>query len=128
MIIVPMTEMLLREGMAYHGRKPFTGQANEYFPFQQDPKPLSVTRTFKDGKLHGKVTFYYNNGQKRSEIPYDNGVKEGEATNWFMTGEVQWKRTFKQNLLEGDSIRYNQNGDITTHLIFSKGQISKPVK
>ena len=129
-IIVPMKEMLLRDGIAYHGRKlkPFTGQANEYFPFKQDPQPLSVTRQFKEGKLHGMVTFFFNNGQKRSEIPYENGIKQGEATNWYMTGEVQWKRSFNQNQLEGDSIRYNQKGEVLTHIIFNKGQIAKAIK
>ena len=130
LIIVPMNEMFLRDGIAYHGRKlkPFTGQAKEYFPFKQDPQPLSVSRHFKEGKLHGMVTFYYNNGQKRSEIPYENGIKQGEATNWYMTGEVQWKRSFNQNQLDGDSIRYNQKGDVLTHIVFSKGQIAKAIK
>ena len=125
-----MNEMLLREGVAYHGRKrePFTGQANEYFPFKKDPQPIKAIRNFKDGKLHGTTTFFYNNGQKSSEIHYENGVREGIATNWFMTGEIKWVRSFKQNALDGEAITYNQMGEILTHLIYSKGAVVKAIQ
>ena len=130
-IVVPMEELIQsQEGLIYHDKSktPFTGKATEHFPFQLANPPLKVTRHFKEGKIHGLTTWYFNDGNKRLEMSFHEGRKEGLATNWYKTGEVQWKRTFKNDLLEGDSIKYQQDGQVKTHVIYNKGMVVKSIK
>lgn len=130
-IVVPMDELIQSpEGLIYHEKSkvPFTGQANEHFPFKLANPPLKVTRNFKEGKIHGLTTWYFNDGNKRLEMFFSEGKKEGPATNWYKTGVVQWKRTFQNDLLQGDSIKYKQDGEIQTHVVYQKGVVVKAIK
>ena len=51
--------------------------------------------------------------EKFIEIEYSGGRKNGRAVNWHRNGQVQWERTFKSDQLDGDSIRYDSEGNIT---------------
>ena len=42
--------------------------------------------TYKDGKPDGLWTYWYENGQKKSEVTYKNGKKNGKWTTWYKDG------------------------------------------
>jgi antitoxin component YwqK of YwqJK toxin-antitoxin module len=109
-------------------KNPFTGRADEFYPFQEANPPVKVTRNFKAGKLHGLVIYYFNDGSKRAEIRYMEGKKSGLATNWYKSGVVQWKRTFKDDVLDGDFMRYKPDGELSTHVIYTNGVVTKAIK
>jgi antitoxin component YwqK of YwqJK toxin-antitoxin module len=118
-----------REGLFYNKqtKKPFTGLVNEFFPFK-DIKQIRVSRHFKDGKQHGLRSQFYNDGKKFIEISYIKGKKHGRAVNWHRSGQITWERHFKEDQLDGDSIRYDPDGNVTQHVIYKMGRIEKAIK
>ena len=118
-----------RDGLYYNKqtKKPFTGRVDELFPFK-DTRQVRVSRHFKAGKMHGLRTQYYNDGKKWIEIFYEDGKKHGLAVNWYRNGQAQWERHFKQNLLDGDFIRYDLEGNVTQHVIYKMGRVEKAIK
>lgn len=81
------------------------GAANDKNPLvgiheERDDQDRVVTRTEAlqdpDGELltdengnlipHGVVTTYWENGQKKSEVSYDHGVRHGPRTAWYADG------------------------------------------
>ena len=118
-----------RDGLFYnkHTKKPFTGLVNEFFPFK-DSKQIRVSRHFKDGKQHGLRSQFYNDGSKFIEISYQNGKKHGKASNWHRNGQVSWERYFNEDQLDGNSIRFDAEGNVVQHVIYKMGQIEKAIK
>ena len=49
---------------------------------------------YKNGKLDGLWTVWYENGQKQSEKHYKNGLEDGLVTEWSEDG----KKTFWHKL------------------------------
>ncbi|MBT3506465.1 MAG: hypothetical protein HN473_00975, partial [Methylococcales bacterium] len=58
---------------------------------------VSRTSTYHDDELihsvnfvnrqeHGKESFWYNSGEKKAEVNYNNGIKDGIATYWLKNG------------------------------------------
>ena len=129
--VVEMKELIARnDGLVYKGREkePYSGIANEYYLFQQEEPPLRVKRVFSGGKLHGTVVYYYNDGGIRAKIEYEEGKKTGEANNWYKSGALQWKRSFKNDVLDGDSIRYKPDGEVSTHVVYTNGVVTQAIK
>ena len=108
-------------------KKPFTGRVDEYFPFQGSEKRVRVSRHLKEGKC---MDFVLNitTTEKSLSILNTWRSKNGRAVNWYRNGQVQWERTFKSDQLDGDSIRYDSEGNITQHVIYKMGQIEKALK
>ena len=49
----------------------------------------------KDGKINGLVTYWYENGEKKSEGTYKNGKKDGLFTWWYVNGKKEYEGTYK---------------------------------
>lgn len=75
--------------------------------------------TFKEGK----VCWYYENGNVKSECTYKNSMLEGISTHYFISGNVKAKETYKQNKLDGLSIRYYENGRIMSEESYRSGTL-----
>jgi antitoxin component YwqK of YwqJK toxin-antitoxin module len=52
-------------------------------------------------KQNGKATYFFENGQKRSEVVYINDNMEGEFTSWYETGEIRQKGFYEKNIKSG---------------------------
>jgi len=52
-----------------------------YYPGTQHVKEISY---WKDGKLHGKKTFYLFNGEIWRELYWENGVRVNQETYWYL--------------------------------------------
>lgn len=61
--------------------------------------------------LHGPDISYFDNGKKRLEVPYRDGLREGVLTEWDpYEGYVVRQETYKANLREGPAIRWHSPG------------------
>lgn len=60
--------------------------------------------------LHGKETFYYENGKIQKESKYDKGRKVGFETYFDLRGKKVWSCEYKKNGTS-DWIHYWQNGN-----------------
>ncbi|MEP2240324.1 MAG: hypothetical protein ABJI22_18295, partial [Maribacter sp.] len=91
--------------------------------------------------LHGKVTWYFEDGTKSIESEYNNGVLEGANTIYKNGGQVSSKgvyknnkpysgsfivyrlqQTYKDGILNGEEISYADNGTIATKGINKNGK------
>ncbi len=74
-----------------------------------------LERTFKDGKRDGTCREYYEDGQKMYEGTYKNGNKDGLNTQWYENGQKMLERTFKDGkehgltILWDDGNKYEKN-------------------
>ena len=75
-------------------RKGFTGNCEELFPNGQ----VSLSKNFNEGKIHGKMINYYENGAVREEQEFD------------------------MNFQTGDHIKYAEDGRVIFHAVYERGR------
>ena len=82
----------------------FTGEVNQQ-PGKNDDTIKKIEEHYTNGTprvvssgwvgkngfvLHGKETWYYEDGTKQYEANFNNGVLEGTETFWDNTGKIKW--------------------------------------
>lgn len=85
----------------YNG-KPFTGFIIEYFP-----QNLEVIE---------------------SEIEYQNGYQDGYEREFYENGKLKNEFHCKNNMLDGVSKRWDEEGNLISESLWSKGKLIKRVK
>ena len=55
---------------------------------------------FKDGKKNGLYTEWYENGQKKGEVNFKNEKLDGLWTGWYRNGQKKGEVNFKNGLME----------------------------
>ncbi len=75
---------------------------------------LYLNCTMKDGKLDGKRTIWYKNGQIKSEVNYKNGMKEGKSRVWYENGQIKSETNYKDGAKVGKWAMWYENGQIKT--------------
>ena len=71
--------------------KPYSGVAVEYYDNGQKKYEL----TYKYGERDGKSTAWYDNGQKWTEGTYKDGKPDGLWTRWYDNGQKENEPTWK---------------------------------
>jgi len=66
-----------------------------------DAKTNWYEKNIKDGKLDGKTTLYFQNGQKLIEMNFKNGLPNGDAKAWFSNGVQHFTGNFKDGQKDG---------------------------
>ena len=97
------TDAQERDGIIYlttsDGVEPFTGKDVCKYENGQ----IESEKHYKDGKKHGKWTWWYKNGQKQAEDNYKDDKKEGKWTEWWENGQIFSEATFKDGeCISGD--------------------------
>lgn len=96
----------------------------------------------KDGIYHGMYTRWFNNlyNKKRTEHNIVDGLIDGVLINWFESGKVSEKRTYKMGVLDGfttvfydigepedqvkSRIKFNNKGEVVSFIgFFEDGEI-----
>lgn len=105
-----------KEVMYYNG-SPFTGKCFENF---SNGKTV-VEGSYKNGKMEGTWTWYYENGLKKRLSNYRNGELHGLSIVWYPNGkkrsELQYERG--KNIIEKQQ-RWNENGNLLPPATFNK--------
>ena len=57
--------------------------------------------TYKDGKIEGLVTLWFENGQKWEEGNYKDGKIEGLYTTWYENGQKKEETNYKDGKKDG---------------------------
>ena len=73
---------------------------------------IKSKENYKDGKLDGKRTTWYKDGQIESEVNYKNNKKEGKETTWYENGRVKSENNYKNGYKEGKFSVWYKNGQI----------------
>ena len=67
---------------------------------------------YKEGILDGKITYYYENGNKSFEGYYESGKRSGQWVYYYEDGSIKAKGEIKDNGPLGDWIVYNPDRTI----------------
>ena len=78
-------------------QKPFSGECQDLHPNGEK----KLVKHFKNGKVHGKMITYYDNGQ------------------------VEDEREFEDNFQVGERIQYNRKGEVTYHALYERGKVTE---
>ncbi|HGM5492056.1 TPA: hypothetical protein ACKP1B_003732 [Serratia fonticola] len=89
---------------------------------------LTSKSTYENGKQLSSQN-WFENGNKRSEIPYDReGRKHGIAKEWFQNGQLSKSTSYKHGVLDGDSQEWNENGQPNAFEPYKEGKRHGEVK
>ncbi len=72
----------------------------------KDGESHQIELTYEKGKLVGERLTYYQNGQLRQKLPFENGVVHGTVVNWDEDGNKSSEIEFKQGKPSGKSKRF----------------------
>ena len=80
--------------------------------FIDGTKASLVQNKMIDRRRHSQETGWYQNGQKRIEENYVNGLLEGLQTEWFQNGQKKLEENYVLDRKEGRQIQWSENGEV----------------
>lgn len=95
--VVDWSKFLEKDGLQYevNSETPFTGKMVKYWPSGQQKEEAE----YRDGKLHGKGTFWNENGQKIAEFEFRDGKPHGKWLIWNDNGQKEGEAEFRDGIL-----------------------------
>jgi len=76
----------------------------------------------KRNEQHGLSTFWYKSGNKKSETNWRDGKPDGLMSSWHENGQKMEKGTYKTGKLDGPSLVYYESGLKMAELTFKDGK------
>ena len=86
-----------------------------------DRQKIKTAGTLVEGKLQGKYTEYYENGNLLLVTAYENGKQNGYIKKYYSNGNVEIKGRMKNNLAEGKFTFFYENGSRQSIKNFKEG-------
>lgn len=71
---------------------------------------LKQKADFKNGKMHGKAVYFYDDGVPRLFLIYKKGELNGKITSYYSNGGIEWVKGYKKGALHGESVAWDQRG------------------
>ncbi len=96
-----------RNGVYYeiNQETPYTGIV--YSNYDNGQRELETT--VKDGKIKGRSTLWYKNGQKQQENIFID-EKNGRQTTWYENGQKKSEGKIKDDKVDGVATYWHENG------------------
>ena len=99
--------------------KPYTGFYTNYYDRVNDLQGY-FEEYYKDGKLNGLSTWWYENGPKKFERRYEGGKLNGLSTFWHENGQIECEGFFKdgtevddpESELDENEMPFSSNGPV----------------
>ena len=99
-------------------KKPITGSAKFWLEKTLDWSDgvlylnncIMYEESYKDGKLDGKRTTWYQSGEIKSEVHYLLSKRQGEDTTWYENGQKKAQNHYINGKKEGKSTTWYKNG------------------
>ncbi len=89
--------------------------------------PFTSQANFVDGKLNGTWTISDSQGRSVGSWEFDNNELHGKVTYWYANGQPQREMTFQQGRLDGEVVAYNLQGSVANREYFRDGRELIPV-
>jgi antitoxin component YwqK of YwqJK toxin-antitoxin module len=105
-------------GMMVNGKR-----EGEWICFDKDSNILLHQLYFNDIEIPLKQESYYENGQLESTSFHLGGKAVGEWKYFFSNGQIALIQNWVEDLRDGESILYEESGNILGKMIYSKGEI-----
>ncbi len=91
-------------------------------PFNLFQSPFTSTASFVEGKLDGLWTISDAYERKVFEVPYRNGQRNGTATWWYPTMTKMREVTFKDGMIDGKLLEWDDQNRLTRDEEYYQGQ------
>ena len=91
-------------------------------PFTRFEPPFVSTATFAQGKLEGVWVISDRNSRKILEVPYRKGKRHGPATWFYPNSERLRTVSFRNGLLDGPIMEWDEQNRVTRNDEYIKGQ------
>ena len=101
--------------------KPYTGIVFDFYENGQK----KLNGRYKNGLMNGKWTYYHRNGQKEFEVTYKDGIEDGLWTYWYENG--QKGGTYKDGKKNGNWMHWDLNGSKILDENFENGILNGPM-
>ncbi len=79
-------------------------------------------REIRDGKPHGKITFWRSNGQKGQQHEYRDGKPYGKSRRWYSNGQKRWEYERRDGKRQGLSVWWYECGQKQRETEYRDGQ------
>ncbi|MFO7789088.1 MAG: toxin-antitoxin system YwqK family antitoxin [Bacteroidales bacterium] len=66
----------------------------------------------KKKNKEGRWVFYFETGEKESEVDYSDGKKDGDKIDYFKNGQVLMEVEYQDDVKEGEYVFYFKNGQV----------------
>lgn len=76
----------------------------------------------------GKSTYWYKNGQLKSQGNYTNGKQMRKASTWFENGQTESEKNYVDGKCEGKSTEWYENGQLKSESDYINGQYDGVIK
>ncbi len=78
---------------------------------------------FKGDKEDGLYKEYYEGGELKYEYHYEKGRKVGTWKSWYENGQQWTQRIFKNNVLDGEVLVWDEGGVLTKRNVYQRGNL-----
>ena len=78
--------------------------------------------TYRNGKLDGVSTVWYENGQIMSTIHYNDGIGDGLETLWYENGQKESEIVWKGFIMSGPNTYWYENGQMKSKTNYKDGK------
>jgi hypothetical protein len=82
-----------------HLGQPFTGTTTDHYK----PGTLKARYGIHEGRYHGLVEEWYENGQQKTKTSYEHGRHEGDNFYWNKDGSLQVHKVWKNDTLVSET-------------------------
>ena len=113
-------QIVIEAGKIYKSKKKslYSGEIVDFHP--NGGKSYSVT--IVDGVLDGKATEWYESGNKKNEVHFDNGIPVGVLLGWHENGNPSYKVTLLDGQAEGITTEFYPSGEKKSVSHYSNGK------
>lgn len=77
---------------------------------------------FLDGKPDGCHRFFFDSGNRESEMSFQRGKREGIATCWYESGVKRSECTYRDDKLHGTYSEWDESGTLTKQVVYESGK------
>ena len=102
---------------------PFTGKAVAKWPNGQKKTEIN----YKDGKRDGLKAHWYESGQKLSEISYKAGKHDGPLTVWYENGKLRRKGNHMDGKMVGIWTHWYENNQQRDEMFYISGLMESAI-
>ena len=123
---VDASKLVQRDGLTYEGdsETPFTGVVVS----KHDNGQKKWEVTYKNGKRDGLMTQWRENGQKKWEVTHKAGKVEGLWTWWHANGQKARDTTYKDGKREGLTTEWYAHGQKAGEETYKDGKLVSETK
>jgi len=113
------SNLILKNGVLYHKKKPYDGLCEQYNPFTK----ITKLTTYKLGKKEGLETKTYKDSSLAEQRFYKNGFKTGIHRGFWKDGSLKFEYCYNNSgFYEGSFKEWSKGGQLIKEFHYANGK------